>query len=746
MVKELRRTGQSERTAASRRGHLEQERINLLHKQSWVGILASVVNAFLLAYLLRAQIAPELLAAWLAAVILLSTARALLVYYFPRHRFSLDGARRWAHWNIASLAISGILWGAGAWLLFPIHSVLHQVFLIVVLYGMVAGAAMAFAAMLRAFFAYSIPTTLALCLRLLTLPDAGEVHFFISLISLLFWGLTFLVAGNYRRTRLKLLQMKEHLADRVVQRTAELEKTNARLKAENRHRIRMEEQLRQERDRLETITGNIGAGLAVISLDYKILWANRVLKAIFGEVEGRSCFDTVYKDIAPESCNARQVLADGYEKAIQEHAGHDAQGNPIWSQTITTPIRDGGGRVTAALELVLPITDLKKAQEEKQSAALQLEEARKLEAVATLAGGMAHQFNNALAVIMGNAELLRYEGNHTERILRFVDPILQAATQMTKMTGQLLAYAKGGKYKAKPTPLHAFVAETLALLEHTIPANVSVASALACGQPFVKMDVTQMQMVLSAIMANAVEALTQGGRILVACRPHKIEASQSAFYGGVVPGAYVALSVSDEGIGMDAQTLQRIFEPFFTTKFQGRGLGMAAVYGIVRNHGGHVAIASQPGQGTQVTLYLPETEAPRAAAAAKPQAPPKANGTVLLVEDEPLVLEVNERILKRLGYQVVTACNGREALDHLGNSRTAIDAVLLDIKLPDMDGAALYPASRERRPDAKVIVCSGYALDGPTQALMDAGADGFLQKPFSLDDLARKLSAVLPRH
>jgi CheY-like chemotaxis protein len=214
----------------------------------------------------------------------------------------------------------------------------------------------------------------------------------------------------------------------------------------------------------------------------------------------------------------------------------------------------------------------------------------------------------------------------------------------------------------------------------------------------------------------------------------------------VVPGDYVALSISDEGIGMDNQTLQRIFEPFFSTKFQGRGLGMAAVYGIVRNHGGHVAIASQPGQGTQVTLYLPETEAPRAAAAVKPQAPPKAKGTVLLVEDEPLVLEVNERILKRLGYQVVTACTGREALDHLGNSRTAIDAVLLDIKLPDMDGAALYPASRERRPDAKVIVCSGYALDGPTQALMDSGADGFIQKPFSLDDLAQKLSAVLPRH
>ncbi|MBI5063370.1 MAG: hypothetical protein HZB87_07905 [Desulfatitalea sp.] len=268
MVKELRRIGQSDRFIPSRGERLEQERILLLHKQSWIGVVGSVVNAFFLVYLLRDQIPRTLLASWLASAILLSSTRALLAYYFPRHRFSFNGARRWARWNITSLALSGVLWGVGTWLLFPIHSALHQVFLIVVICGLVAGAAMAFAAMLRAFFAFSIPTVLALCLRLLTMPEAGEVHFFMSLTTLLFWGLSFLIARNYRQTRMKLLQMKDNLADRVALRTAELEKTNARLKGENRHRIRMEEQLRQERDRLETITGNIGAGLAVISLRY----------------------------------------------------------------------------------------------------------------------------------------------------------------------------------------------------------------------------------------------------------------------------------------------------------------------------------------------------------------------------------------------------------------------------------------------------------------------------------------------
>ncbi|MFZ1985072.1 MAG: response regulator [Desulfatitalea sp.] len=744
MVKELRRPSLQDQCTLSLRERIDQERIRLLHKQSWISVTASVVNAFFLAYLLRNHISAATLAGWLAAVILVSSARTLLIYYFPRQSPSFEGTQRWARWNIASLGLSGILWGASAWLLFPTESVTHQVFLIVVLCGMVAGAAMAFATMLRAFLAFSIPALLPLFLRLVTIP--GEVHFFMSLTTLFFWGLNFMIAGNYRQTRLKLLHLKDNLADRVAQRTAELEMTNTRLEAENRHRLRMEEQLRQERDRLETITGNIGAGLAVISQDYKIMWANRVLKTIFGEVEGRSCFETIYKGMDPESCNARQVLAHGHEKSTQERAGHDAQGNPIWSQSIATPIRDGGGRVTAALELVLPITDLKKAQEEKQLAAIQREETRKLEAVATLAGGTAHQFNNALAVIMGNAELLQCDCSQMENVQRLVKPIMQSATHMSHLTGQLLAYAKGGKYKAKPTAMHAFIVDTLALIEHTVPPHITIVTQLDCRRPYVKMDVTQMQMVLSAIVANAVEAMDHGGRIQIGCRSHPIDASQSAGHGGVDAGDYIAVTINDEGTGMDAQTLQRIFEPFFSTKFQGRGLGMAAVYGIVRNHGGHVAIASQPGLGTQVSIYLPETAAPQEAVASKPEPASMANGTVLLVEDEPLVLEVNHNILKRLGYQVITAQTGREALDRLGDTRIAIDAVLLDIKLPDMDGATLYPFSRKQRPHTKVIVCSGYALDGPTQALMDAGADGFIQKPFSIEDLAEKLTAVLPPH
>ncbi|MDA8137547.1 MAG: response regulator [Desulfobacteraceae bacterium] len=725
----------------SRRERVDQERIHLLYKQSPMGLTASTVIAAITIFLLRHTISPALLTGWFIAIMAVSALRLLLILRFPRPSPTLAQSRAWSRCNDMTLLLSGCLWGAASWLLFPLESEVHQFFLVVALCGMVAGAAMAFAVMIRAFVCFSVPAIVPLIIRLVTIPD--EVHFSMGFIAVLFWLLSYLIAANYRRARMNLLSLKEDLADRVAERTLNLEKLNVRLRAENRHRKRMEEILRQERDRLETITSSLGAGIAVISKEYNVQWANKVLQSIFGQVEGRSYFDTIYHGMEKEQCNAVKVLEGRVEKAVREQEIRDAQGQPAWFQIISTPLRDGSGRISAALELVLPITELRKAQEEKQRIAIQLGEVRKLEAIATLAGGMAHKFNNALAVIMGNTELIGFEYGPTGKIDTYLKPIVSSATQMSQLTDQLLAYAKGGKYKARATDMTAFIEETMALLKHTLPMEIEVAITIDKPLPFVKMDVTQMQMALSAIVSNAIEALPKGGHIHVHCRKQTLEEMDHNLFGEAKSGDYVTLKVVDNGVGMDENTLQRIFEPFFSTKFMGRGLGMAAVYGIVQNHGGHVAISSQVNRGTQVTIYLPASpEAGPVAAKPKIQRP-AGHYRVLLIEDEDLVRQVNHTILTRLGYTVIAAATGKEAIQKIRDPKCLFDVILLDIKLPDMDGLTIYPIARTHRPEAKVIVCSGYALDGPTQALMDVGADGFIQKPFSVERLAEKLNEAL---
>jgi CheY-like chemotaxis protein len=291
--------------------------------------------------------------------------------------------------------------------------------------------------------------------------------------------------------------------------------------------------------------------------------------------------------------------------------------------------------------------------------------------------------------------------------------------------------------------MKAFLNDTVTLLEHTLPSGVRISTALEPKPLYAKIDNAQMQMAISAIVTNAMEAIRSTGRIRVSCDRRRIETLETGQWGRLPPGDYLVMTIVDDGAGMDRKTLIRIFEPFFTTKFQGRGLGMAAVHGIIENHGGCVTVSSESGAGTEVNIYLPPAAPPEAPRPQRPLATSRDGCTILLIEDEEMVIEVNEAILLRLGYEVICARNGREAREILSADEPHIDLILLDIKLPDMDGAAIYPVARHHRPDAKIVICSGYALDGPTQALVDQGADGFIHKPFSLGVISDTLDRLL---
>ena len=375
----------------------------------------------------------------------------------------------------------------------------------------------------------------------------------------------------------------------------------------------------------------------------------------------------------------------------------------------------------------------------------QLQQATKMEAIATLAGGVAHDFNNALMGIMGNIELLRMELPEDEGRDKYFEVMKRSGHRMSRLTDQLLAYAQGGKYRPRKLKSDDFVIETLPILQHDLSPAVRVETVFQKDVSYIKADHTQMQMVLSCILANSNEAMEDEGLIKITVGNKDVDEDYTKQHPGLKPGPYVCLTIEDDGKGMDEETRSRIFEPFFTTKLQGqsRGMGMAAVYGIVKNHDGWIHVDSELGKGAVVRIYLPAVDV-EVRTAEKPKIEPvKGAGTILVIEDEDVVIEVFQAMLENLGYRVKAAKTGKDAIHIIETFDGDIDLALLDIKLPDMDGGKVYPLIMQARPNLKVIVSSGYAIDGPAQKILDAGAQDFIQKPFSLATLSEKLKEAL---
>ncbi len=396
-----------------------------------------------------------------------------------------------------------------------------------------------------------------------------------------------------------------------------------------------------------------------------------------------------------------------------------------------------------ALAIARDITERKKTEEERKKLEARLRQAQKMEAISALAGGIAHQFNNALFAITGNLDLLEMDFFGNEKVADYIREMKDSTRRMTRLTAKLLAYARGGKYQAETISLSDFVRNTLPLVKHTIDSAISVDTDLPPLVCNVKADLTQMQMTLSAVLSNAAEAMNGKGQIRIVCRNTMITDETAVDFPEVKPGNYICLTITDDGKGMDEETKTRIFEPFFTTRFKGRGLGMAAAYGIVKSHDGWIAVDSELGKGTIVKIYLPAVET-LVKEHAKPKTEPiKGRGTILVIEDGETVMMVTRKILEMLGYSVLEAKTGQEAINVAKTFDDDIDLAMLDILLPDMSGDTIYPFLMEARPDLKVIVFSGYSADGPAQEILNAGAQDFIQKPFSVAELSKKLRKAL---
>ena len=370
-------------------------------------------------------------------------------------------------------------------------------------------------------------------------------------------------------------------------------------------------------------------------------------------------------------------------------------------------------------------------------------QSQKMEAIGTLAGGIAHDFNNMLAGIQGNVEIVRHrlDAQHPHR--KRLDTISQIVERGAKLTGQLLGYARGGQTDVREIDLSALIGDTLEMFGRT-QRHIRIQTHISPETPTVKGDPVQIEQVLLNLMINAVHAMPDGGQLFIETGAAVLSEGENLVY-EVVPGHYAMLSVRDTGLGMDRKTQKQIFDPFFTTKErdQGTGLGLASTYGIVKNHKGYIEVYSEVGVGSQFNIFLPVADRIAPSETAAESTALMGTETVLIVDDDPDFLDVGREMLKMLGYTVISAASSQEAILHFSSHDGAIDLVIIDMIMPDTPVNATIQQLREIDGTVPLLLSSGYSEDAAIVRQPLGACNGFIQKPFRLVSLSRKIRALL---
>jgi PAS domain S-box-containing protein len=465
-----------------------------------------------------------------------------------------------------------------------------------------------------------------------------------------------------------------------------------------------------------------------ISPAYEAIWG-RTCKSLLEQPH--SFLDTIHPDDRPRVL--KSVRAESRVPYELEYRIVRPDSSERWIRDRAFPVRDAAGRVIRIAGVAEDVT-------EKRQLEIQLRQSQKMQAIGRLAGGVAHDFNNLLSVIFGHSALLAASFPTPERLRDSVAEINRAAERAAALTRQLLAFGRRQVVEPKILDLDSVLVESRNLLGRLIGEDVGLRMILSPGLRRVNVDPDQINQVLMNLVLNARDAMPQGGELTVEIRDVDFDASSATVYPGTEPGRYVALMVTDTGCGMTPEVEPHIFEPFFSTKSDSTGLGLSVVDGIVKQNGGHISVASRPGLGTTFSIYLPAVEEPPEVSSQKTLSklvPGKE--TILLVEDEDPVREVNALLLESLGYQVLQVASAEEALHLVQSKRAKVDLLFTDVIMPGMSGRELAEAFRVYDPTIKVLFQSGYTDDVVVRNGIMHAEVAFLQKPFSVDVLAQKI-------
>jgi PAS domain S-box-containing protein len=512
----------------------------------------------------------------------------------------------------------------------------------------------------------------------------------------------------------------------------------------HKHLKESEEALKEREKTLQAFFDAVHESMVLINTEGTVLLSNAVGAQRLGKTAQEFIGTSLYKHFPPDVARYRK---EHYDKVI-------ATGEPVYFQDIRSgrsfeqhcyPLFNEERKVSGVTIFAHEVTDRKKTEDERQKLQERLHHADKMESIGTLAGGIAHDFNNLLMGIRGYASLMLQDIDSSHPYYKKLTGIEEQVQSGADLTSQLLGFARGGRYEVKPADMNNIIEKTSSMFGRT-KKEIVIHGKYGKDLWTVEVDQGQMEQVLLNLYVNAGQAMPGGGELYLETENVLLDDTQTFPY-AVTPGRYIKISLTDTGTGIDEKTKERIFDPFFTTKEVGKGtgLGLAMAYGIIKGHGGMINVYSEPNHGTTFTLYLPASD--KAAYKETPIVTEILSGseTILLVDDEPTVLEVSKEILEFLGYTVYAMKNGREAIVLYKEMKNDIALIILDMIMPGLSGGETFDRIRELNPLAKIILSSGYSLNSQAKQIMDKGCQGFIQKPFNIAYLSQKIREVLEK-
>lgn len=502
----------------------------------------------------------------------------------------------------------------------------------------------------------------------------------------------------------------------------------------------IEQELRQSEERFREMAKYLPETIFETDMTGKITYVNDISFKRFGYSpedfeRGINLTDVIAKE------DIERVLADFQSVLKDENRGLDEY----------LVCRKDGSTFPALIHSNLMVTGGKHAgirgflvdMSEKKAMENQILRAQKMEAIGTLAGGIAHDFNNLLMGILGNVSLMMMDMDENHEFYERLNNMEDYVRRGAELTNRLLGFARGGKYEVRTTHLGKFISKSAEMFGRA-RKEIRISENVEDGLWYVDVDRGQMDQVLLNLFVNAWQAMPGGGDLCISVENVILEEPAAATH-DATPGRYVKLTVTDSGHGMDEATKARIFEPFFSTKERGHGtgLGLASVYGMIKNHGGFIDVVSAKGKGSSFIIYLPAVDKTPSEDPRKDNRLHRGKEKILFIDDEDMILDVGKKMLEGLGFVPLVACGGKQGVTLFEEQSDRIDLVILDMIMPDMGGKETYDALKRMKPSVKVLLASGYSLDSQAKAIMAQGCKGFIQKPFNAAELSNKIRDIL---